>query len=200
MRIRNLAVALIMIITCMISCKVDKPVRDGDTLDVVVGNVVSTTAGGVLELANGPGDQTYFLVRHAEKDTVPAGNPVLTAEGYQRASKLATILEGVVVDRVYSTFYNRTLHTVDSLATLKGVKTNIYTPAKMKQVAEELTADEDVRTVVIAGHSNTIPGMANVLMDSMILKQNIDESDYGNFYIVNINNESGQRSLYQLRY
>lgn len=52
---------------------------------------------------------TYYLVRHAEKDTSVAGasmmqaNPPLSEKGMQRANRLASILKKEQIDYIFST-------------------------------------------------------------------------------------------------
>jgi hypothetical protein len=91
------------------------------------------------------------------------------------------------------------MHTVDSLATAKGLSTNIYQPKDLKQLGIDLNESKDKNRVIIAGHSNTTPAMANVLMERQIINIGFDESDYDNFLVVNILPD-GIRKLYQLRY
>jgi len=48
----------------------------------------------------------YYFVRHAEKDRSDPNdtNPKLTHEGLLRAKALSTILNGVTIDAVYSSY------------------------------------------------------------------------------------------------
>ena len=54
-------------------------------------------------------EHTIYLVRHAEK--AKGKDPVLTAQGKQRAENLAQMLQDAGVTRVYSTDYRRTQQT-----------------------------------------------------------------------------------------
>ena len=91
------------------------------------------------------------------------------------------------------------LHTVDSLATTKGLATNVYQPKDLKQLGIDITESKDMNKLIISGHSNTTPAMANVLMGSKIIDSGFDESDYDNFLVVNILPD-GQKKLYRLKY
>ena len=182
----KLSILLLLSSYLVISCVQNPVLKDGDQIISIERHIVKGKNGATLELSSGPEDRTYYLFRHAEKDTIPKSNPVLNDIGYERAYKLADIFRKTKVDKIYSTFYNRTMHTVDSLANTKGIATSIYTPGKMKQTSEEILKMETDQNFVVVGHSNTIPGMVNLLMGKKVITQNIDESDYTNFYIIDI--------------
>lgn len=184
---------------CCLSCQDAPTLVDGNKVASIERNIVTGENGATLELSSGPDDRTYYLFRHAEKDTVPKSNPVLNDIGYERSFRLADIFRKTKVDQIYSTLYNRTMHTVDSLATSKGIATSIYTPGRMKLASEEILSAEKDRNFVVVGHSNTIPGMVNLLMGKQVLTQNIDESNYDMFYIVDIPKGQEPR-LYQFTY
>jgi len=177
---------LLLLAVCYTACNDQPQLQDGDKIVAIERNIVTGENGATLTLSDGPEDRTYYLFRHAEKDTIPKANPVLNAIGYERAYKLADIFRRTKVDKIYSTFYNRTMHTVDSLATSKGIATNVYTPGKMKQTATEILAADIDKNFVIVGHSNTIPGMVNLLMGESLLTEAISEDTYDDFFIVDI--------------
>ena len=177
---------LFLMIIGFFSCSQSPQLQDGDKIVSIERNIVTGANGATLTLSNTAEDRTYYLFRHAEKDTVPRSNPVLNTAGYERSYRLADIFRRTKVDKIYSTFYNRTMHTVDSLATTKGIATSVYTPGKMRQTAEEILAADVDKNFVVVGHSNTIPGMVNLLMGEQVLTENIDESIYDDFFIVDI--------------
>ena len=72
-------------------------------------------------------------------------------------------------------------------------------PADLKNLSEKLYADTTIHTVIIAGHSNTTPALAGVLMGETIFDQGFDESDYENILVVNVNKD-GTKKLHQLKY
>jgi broad specificity phosphatase PhoE len=135
---------------------------------------------------------TFILVRHAEKENTP-NDPGLTKEGQERAQSLVRLLEKQKVDAIYSTNYNRTKNTVQPLANAKEVTIQTYQSLN----TEEIIAKYQSGTVVICGHSNTIPQLANTLLGSKKF-DNFDDSDYGNILIVTVT--SGEKILTHLRY
>jgi len=111
---KNLTFAFLTIF--LISSCADKPIlTNGDRVSSIERNIITGENGAILTLSDGPEDRTYYLFRHAEKDTLPKSNPVLNDIGYERSYRLADIFRKTKVDKIYSTFYNRTMHTVDRL-------------------------------------------------------------------------------------
>lgn len=183
----------------IISCKTDVVDVNGKYIQSIERNIITLEGGHTLELDNSKGAKTIYLVRHAEKDTIPKSNPILTEAGYDRSFRLAELFKKTRLDAIYSTLYNRTMHTVDSLGNAKGLKTMIYQPKDLKQIGIDITESKEINKVIISGHSNTTPALANVFMGEKIIDLGFEESDYDNFLIVQINPDGG-KTLYQLRY
>lgn len=187
----------ILLLALIVSCSTEVAFRDGSTIDRIEQNSIFSTENSVLELE--PDSKTFFLIRHAEKDTLPKANPVLTEEGYQRAFELANIFKKSRLDKVYSTFFNRTMLTVDSVTINKGLGVKIYKPGQMRKLAEELKTTDTDKRYLIVGHSNTIPGMVNLLMGEKVIENSMDESIYDRFYVVTIP-KGGEPKLFTLKY
>jgi 2,3-bisphosphoglycerate-dependent phosphoglycerate mutase len=128
----------------------------------------------IFVCASASAQTTFILVRHAEKES-GAADPMLSKEGEARAQSLVRLLDKQKVDAIYSTNFNRTKNTVKPLADAKGISVQIY------------EKDPDVGkmsgTVVICGHSNTIPALANKLLGKEQFKT-FEDSDYGNILII----------------
>ena len=125
---------------------------------------------------------TFFLVRHAEKAGTAWEDPPLTSAGIARADELAYILEHVKLDAIYSTPFTRTRQTVLPTAKEKGLEVNIYKPGEedfLNKVLQEFSGG----AVLIVGHSNTIPGMANELAGQSDFSD-LDDATYDNLFIV----------------
>jgi len=138
---------------------------------------------------------TVILIRHAEKRD--GENPPLSEEGHQRAEKLANMLSQTDVTAIYSTPYKRTEQTVRPLAKQKEMNIISYDPFK-KSFVDSMLVKRKGGTVVICGHSNTTPMLANLLLGQQRFKQ-FAESDYGNILIVTVS-EKGNAKALQLRY
>ncbi len=188
-----------LIVLLLAACQAKEVSTTGKYIKNINKNTVVFEDGTKLELDNCNTCRTIYLTRHAEKDTVPVKNPILTKEGYERSHKLAQIFKSTRLDAVYSTLYNRTMHTVDSLTNMKGLSTQIYQPKEMKSLSGKLLTESDMKKVLISGHSNTTPAFASTLMGAKQFERGFDESDYDNLLIVNVN-EKGEKILYQLKY
>lgn len=107
-----------------------------------------------------PALTTVFVVRHAER-TEQGEDPELIAEGRRRAKKLAHVLGQAGVQAIYVTPTLRTQQTAEPLA--KALKLEpINTPAAAK-LADTIRTQHAGQTVLVVGHSNTIPGIIEAL-------------------------------------
>src|SRR5690606_3802793 len=140
---------------------------------------------------------TVILVRHAEKADDGTKDPDLSEQGRARADAFASLFGETEITAIYSTDYKRTRNTVSPLATKKGLTIRSYPPldaAAIKRMTEEHAGG----TLVVCGHSNTIPAIANQLV-GMSAFRDFDESDYGNILVVTLAKGLGPRVL-RLRY
>jgi broad specificity phosphatase PhoE len=141
---------------------------------------------------------TFILVRHAEKAAESSSDPDLRAEGTKRAELLAALLSKASVDAVYSTNFKRTRNTVTPLATAKSLTVNTYNSMKAADLEALLTKHKG-GTIVIAGHSNTIPEIANVLIGENKFDQFADD-DYGNILVISVQQIGRESKVVWLRY
>lgn len=124
---------------------------------------------------------TFILVRHAEKQ---GGNdPALTDVGTARAAELANRLRNKKVVAVYSTSTRRTLATAGPTAESHGLEVQRYDVGDLSQFAKELKEKHREGTVLIVGHSNTTPALANYLNGGSEAP-GISEDDFDNIYQV----------------
>jgi phosphohistidine phosphatase SixA len=156
--------------------------------------VVSILMFGICELS--AQKTIYYLVRHAEKDTSVAGatmmqaNPPLSEKGIQRSAQLASLLEKENIDYIFSTKYLRTQSTAQPLATLIGKEIQFYEITKGTAFSDSIQQMPFLgKTLLIIGHSNTIPPLVNALIKTNKY-QNLSDNEYGFIYKVIM--ESGQ--------
>ena len=133
--------------------------------------------------AQGQTTKTIILVRHAEKVDA-SQDPELSADGKQRAERLAKIVKKYKPGAVYSTDFKRTRDTVAPVATRRHPQVKTYDPKKPDVLVDEIMKSKTKRFLV-SGHSNTIPGLANLLGKKELFK-NLDDSEYGAIWIVRI--------------
>jgi len=136
---------------------------------------------------------TFILVRHAEKENTANNDPALTTEGQERAQRLAQMLEKQNIDHVLSTDFKRTMNTVGPLAKSRGLMIQVY---KSVNPADWIT--DKPRTIVVSGHSNTIPALANQILGREQFK-NFEDSDYGNI-LISTATAVGKATVTHLRY
>lgn len=141
---------------------------------------------------------TFILVRHAEKSTEGGSDPELKPEGAKRAESLAVLFSKTNIDAVYSTNYKRTRNTVTPLATAKGLTVTTYNSMKTADLEALLTKHKG-GTIVLAGHSNTVPEIANALVGEKKFEQFTDD-DYGNIIVISVQQVGKDAKVVWLRY
>jgi phosphohistidine phosphatase SixA len=123
-----------------------------------------------------------YVVRHAEKATAPANNPLLSDEGTQRALDLRQALRQKKITKIYSTNTSRTLSTAEPLAMLLNIKPQIY-PSR-PDTAFIKTLKSNATNQLVVGHSNTIDDIVNLLAGETIVPGDLPETVYDNLYIL----------------
>src|SRR5579871_5976448 len=101
------------------------------------------------------------LARPAEKVLSSIQDPPLSADGEQRAERLAQIFgrgKGVGhIDAIYVSDARRTQQTAAPLAERLGKKAIVVPAADIKGLASRVMHEHDGDTVLVIGHSNTVP-------------------------------------------
>ncbi|NQZ21688.1 MAG: histidine phosphatase family protein [Colwellia sp.] len=133
---------------------------------------------------------SIYMVRHAEK-IKDMKDPSLTQCGQFRAKQLASLLEKANIKAIYSTRYKRTMATASPLALQQKLAIKNYAPNKLEQLALQLIKAKE--NVVIFGHSNTTPQMAELL--SQVSVEPIAEHQYRGLYQVVVSGESRHLTL-----
>ena len=126
---------------------------------------------------------TYYLIRHAEKEVIADRNPNLTSIGELRAQAWAEIFRDIKFDAVYSTDYKRTKATAKPTALKNNLDLILYHPRNIN--IEKFKEETKGKTVLIVGHSNTIPNFVNQLIEQKKYP-NIEDDNNGNLYIVEL--------------
>ncbi|WP_310377576.1 phosphoglycerate mutase family protein [Flavobacterium sp.] len=134
---------------------------------------------------------TYYFIRHAEK-VDDSKNPDLSSKGLERALLWSKIFSDINFDAIYSTDFKRTLQTATPIAANRNLEIIKYDP-KIVDIQEFKTKTLG-QTVLIVGHSNTTPEFVNKIIDKIIYAS-IEDSIFGNLYIVTLN---GTLISYQL--
>lgn len=111
-----------------------------------------------------PAGPTFVLVRHAEKGNDDPRDPSLAAAGRERASRLALSLQAAPLRAVYATTFRRTQQTAAPTAANHSLLVTTYDAARpADEFAAALRAAHATGTVLVVGHSNTVPALAQAL-------------------------------------
>ena len=132
---------------------------------------------------------TVFVVRHAERAGDPAGDPGLTPAGQSRAEALPqAVRDAGRVAAIYSTQLRRTQATAAPLAAAMGIAVTTR-PASAansatyaQDLAREILSRHAGQTVVVVGHSNTVPAIVAALSGGPAPA--LTEADYGDLFRV----------------
>jgi len=108
-----------------------------------------------------------LIVRHAEREAVPADDPPLTAAGRRRAEELVRVVRawsatGVTVRALFASEVKRTHETLEPLAAAIGMTISTVAAKDTAALLRRILA-VDGGIVVVAGHSNTVPAIAQAL-------------------------------------
>ncbi len=136
-----------------------------------------------------------YLIRHAEKDRTEKtnSNPHLNSLGTKRSLKWKDFFKNINFDIIYSTNYHRTLETIKPFSE-NGTELIIYNPSKIDY--NEFVSNNKGKTILVVGHSNTIPTFTNRISNKN-LYNDIEDNNNSNLYVVNIcNGIDPQNSLY----
>lgn len=149
----------------------------GLLMAALLGACASSPAERSASLDAGP-NATFVLVRHAEKIDDGSRDPPLSATGQARAHALAAMLRDAPLRAIYATAYRRTQATVAPAANAHALPVTTYeAELDATDFAVRLRRDHDDGTVLVVGHSNTIPAIAAALCACRVAPMADDEFD-----------------------
>jgi len=143
--------------------------------------IIVCLSGLSLFAQNAP--TTIILLRHAEKEST-GNDPSLSPAGLERSYKLQKALKEYKPDHFYSTDYKRTKQTVTPWANATGKEIEIYNADELAAFAEKLKAFKG-KTIIVAGHSNTTPQLANLLLGNEKYTT-LNDAEYSKIWILTI--------------
>jgi phosphohistidine phosphatase SixA len=138
--------------------------------------------------------KTILLVRHAEKADETSRDPELSPEGKQRAERLRKKLGKFRPGAFYSTDFKRTRDTLAPLAARRRKQIEIYDARQPQELIDRMMKSRTKR-FVIAGHSNTIPGLVNLITKKELFK-NLEDSEYSVIWLIRM--KDGKVSKFEL--
>lgn len=134
---------------------------------------------------------TVLVVRHAEKMASGGKDPHLSRAGRLRAQDLAHAAGASGVTAIYATNFLRTQETVAPLAAALGLTPIVMDAGLTEQLVEDIRNNRRGQTVLVCGHSNTVPDIVEGL--SGVVVEPIPDARYDGLYVVTRNdNETGR--------
>lgn len=140
------------------------------TLSALFGGLILAGMHPAMDPVMGFGDETrpgatVILVRHAEtaQSTKTTRDPELSEAGKERAESLARLLSGAGVGRLFSSEFQRTQATLAPLAERRGLEVETIPAGEPEKLVSILRGLPAGMVAVIAGHSNTVPGLVHRL-------------------------------------
>lgn len=135
-------------------------------------------------------DTVIIVVRHAEKSTDDPKDPNLSEQGNARANKLAIVLKDASLKAVYTTQYKRTQQTALAAATQNGLSVQVRAATKenaktyVADLLKEIQKKHRGETVLIVGHSNTVPEIIKHMTGQDIAA--IGENEFDRLYVITL--------------
>jgi 2,3-bisphosphoglycerate-dependent phosphoglycerate mutase len=153
---------------------------------------------GIIVLFLSCSQQTFYIVRHAEK-TDDSADPQLSQLGIERAVDLEKYLAAKKLDTVFTSTFKRTILTGLTVSFPRGIPQLVIdqqNPQTLNGFIQRLNKITGEKGILVVGHTNTVPAIVQGLCGQTIAP--IAENDYDNIYIITIKN--GNKTLEQLTY
>ncbi len=152
---------------------------------LVVTVIALFNIGAIAQIPKGVNSKTQiYLVRHAEK--LSGNDPLLSDNGNKRAGDLMRVLLQKNLKNIYVTQFKRTQNTADSLRIQLSIDTIHYNANQNgEDLFKKIALKNDFeKTILIIGHSNTLPFYIKKLGVKNYPIINIDDSEYDNLFKV----------------
>jgi phosphohistidine phosphatase SixA len=126
-------------------------------------------------------EKAVILVRHAEK-VDSSKDAALSEAGKKRAEKLRDLLAKAGVTHVFTSEFQRTKNTAAPFATAAKLVPVVVKADDEKGLIAKIQALPDDATVLVVGHSNTVPSLVKQLGGSPDVV--IGDDEFGRVFIV----------------
>lgn len=139
---------------------------------------------------------TIILVRHAERNGGAAPDVLLSPRGEQRARDLARLLSDANIRAIFTTEVRRTQQTAEPSASEFHLQATVIPAKGVDTLVSRLLALPDNETVLVVGHSNTIPLLVERLGGAVPA---MSDAEYDRLVIV-VTSGKGKPAILTLRY
>jgi broad specificity phosphatase PhoE len=140
---------------------------------------------------------TVLVVRHAEKASATAKDPHLSPAGKLRAKELAHAAGAAGVTAIYATNFQRTQETVAPLAAALHLTPVVKNADQTEELVEEIKTTRRGQTVLVCGHSDTVPEIVKRL--SGVVVDPIPDARFDGLYVVTLQEDETGRAT-RVRY
>jgi phosphohistidine phosphatase SixA len=150
--------------------------------------------------------RVVIVVRHTEKAKDDPKDPTLSDEGKERARRLDELLAGERVTHLFATHYRRTQLTLAPLAERIGKKVVVFDANDKTSLLEALRALPGGSVAVVAGHSDTVPGIVRALggevrgVSETGEGPKLEDHAYDRLFIVILGSDGRARFTIEFRY
>ena len=148
-------------------------------ISAMVAAVLALAAAGLVVYRDRT--TTVLIVRHAEKEAWPERDPPLSPAGRQRAQELARVASHAGVSVIFATEFVRTQQTVQPLAVQLGVRLILTDAADVNGLVSEILSRRG-STILVAGHSNTVPQIVEGLGGGTVAP--IADNEFDHLFVV----------------
>lgn len=165
----------------------------------LVAALAATPAASSAPLrAPSAGHATVVLVaRHAEKASAPAADPPLTEDGARRAEALARVARDAHVTGIITTQFARTKLTAAPTAAALGLTPMTVAAgalaAHARATADSIRQHFSGGTVLVVGHSNTIPAIISALGGRKLA--DLCDAEYDALFVVVLDDDAPARVI-----
>lgn len=124
---------------------------------------------------------TVIVVRHGEKAD-ESKDPPLSIAGEARAQRLANMLAPGGVSAIYTTQFRRTQLLAQPLAKRIGIAPTVVPAADGAALIRQIQSHHGGDTVLVVGHSNTVPAIIKAL--GVKEEVRVADDEFDNIFIV----------------
>ena len=140
---------------------------------------------------------TVILIRHGERNAPTPTNPDphLNAAGKARAKSLIHVFGQAGIKAIYRSYFARSKETAQPLANHLGLSAIEMDEAL--QIKNDILANHTGQTVLVIGHSDTVPDIINRLGGANL--PIINDREFDNLFVVKVFGPS-RASMTRLKY
>lgn len=148
-------------------------------------------------MASASAATTIILIRHGERNAPTSANPDphLNTTGKARAKKLIHVLGQSGIRAIYRSHFARSRETAQPLAVNLGLSPIVMD--EPLQIKSDILSNHAGQTVLVIGHSDTVPDLINRLEAGSVPV--IDDSEFDNLFVVKVFNQQ-RASVTRLKY